>query len=149
MDLEFAAPSPPGGGRSAKPKGERATAAEGVIRLLIVEDEIFVAMNVAAMAERAGFQVLAMATTAKEAIAKAEQLRPDLVLMDIHLGSGQDGIDAAVEIWQRFDIRSLFVTAFEDQATRRRAAEAEPIGYITKPFTRRELVESIKAWMEE
>lgn len=149
MDLEFAAPSPPGGGRSAKPKGERATAAEGAIRLLIVEDEIFVAMNAAAMAERAGFQVLGMATTAKEAIAKAEQLRPDLVVMDINLGGEQDGIDAAVEIWQRLDIRSLFVTAFEDQGTRRRAAEAEPIGYITKPFTRGELVESIKAWMEE
>jgi two-component system, response regulator PdtaR len=105
-------------------------------RILIVEDEMFVAMDIELVVERTGHQVVGFAGTAERAVALAEELRPDLVLMDIRLRGERDGIDAAIEIRQRFDIPSLIISAFGDARTRERAGPARVLGFISKPFDR-------------
>ena len=103
-------------------------------RILIVEDELFVAMDIESVVLRAGHQVVGFAGTAEGAIALAQETGPDLVLMDIRLAGARDGIDAAIEIRERFDIPSLIISAYTDAPTRERAMPARPLGFITKPF---------------
>jgi two-component system, response regulator PdtaR len=105
-------------------------------RILIVEDEMFVAMDIELVVEKAGHQVVGFAGTADRAVALADELHPDLVLMDIRLRGERDGVDAAIEIRQRFDIPSLIISAFSDAPTRERAGPARVLGFISKPFDR-------------
>jgi CheY-like chemotaxis protein len=103
-------------------------------RILIVEDEMFVAMDIELVVERAGHQAVGFAGTAERAVALAGELDPDLVLMDIRLRGDRDGIDAAIEIRKRFDIPCLVISAYTDALTRERAAPARVLGFISKPF---------------
>ncbi len=115
---------------------------EGPIRgrVLIVEDEFFVAMDAEDSLTAAGFTVIGIAATADAAVALAEAQLPDIVLMDIRLVGPRDGIDAAAEIRERFGIPAVFATAHSDAATRRRAeAAAAPLGWLAKPYTRAEV----------
>ena len=109
-------------------------AAAAVRRILIVEDEMFVAMDIEAAVIKAGHKVIGFAGTAQRAIALADQLRPDFILMDIRMPGDRDGVDAAIEIRRLFDIPSLMISAFSDAETRARAAPAPPLGFIAKPF---------------
>ena len=103
-------------------------------RILVVEDEMFVALDIEAAVIKAGHKVVGFAGTAERAVALTDEMRPDLVLMDIRLPGDRDGIDAAIEIRQRFDIPSLIISAFSDAETRARAAPARALGFISKPF---------------
>ena len=103
-------------------------------RILIVEDELFVAMDIETVVIKAGHEVVGFAGTAERAVALAGEKRPDLVLMDIRLAGDRDGIDAAIEIRQRFDIPSLIISAHGDAQTRERARPARALGFIPKPF---------------
>jgi CheY-like chemotaxis protein len=103
-------------------------------RILIVEDEMFVAMDIEAAVIKAGHKVVGFAGTAERAVSLADEMRPDLVLMDIRLLGERDGVDAAIEIRQRFDIPSLLISAYSDAETRARAAPARALGFIAKPF---------------
>src|SRR6185436_586238 len=80
----------------------------------------------------------------REAIARAEELRPDLVLMDIVLKGDIDGIETAAEIRKRYNIPIVYLTAYEDDRTLKRAKLTEPLGYILKPFEERYLRSSIE-----
>ena len=106
------------------------------LRVLIVEDEFFIALDIQAILEADGHSVLGVATSAEEAVQAAQTLLPDVVLMDVRLAQGSDGVEAAQEIRARFNIRSLFVTANVDAQTRSRAASADPLGFLEKPVTR-------------
>lgn len=106
------------------------------LRVLIVEDEFFIALDIQAILEADGHSVLGVATSAEEAVQAAQTLLPDVVLMDVRLAQGSDGVEAAQEIRARFNIRSLFVTANVDAQTRLRAASADPLGFLEKPVTR-------------
>ena len=108
--------------------------------MLIVEDEVLLALNLHSELTAAGFEVVGMAATAGEAISMAERERPDAVLMDVRLVGARDGIDAALELWQRFKIRSLFVSGNIDDAMKERAAVAQPLGFVSKPFLVAEIV---------
>ncbi len=108
-------------------------------RLLIVEDEYIIAMNISQTLKRQGYEPLAIVSTGKEAISKAEEYHPDLILMDINLKGEMDGIEAADCIHKRLDIPIVFLTAFSDTKTLERAKETAPFGYILKPFEEREL----------
>ena len=88
---------------------------------------------------RLGYSIVGTADTAKEAIRLAEELHPDLVLMDIQLPDRMDGIAAAEEIRRRCQIAVIFVTANTNQETVARAKEAGAYGYLVKPFHAREL----------
>ncbi len=103
-------------------------------RILIVEDEELVAELIARTLDGLGYTPLAMASTANEAISLAERLQPDLVLMDVNLAGGFDGISAAATIRERFGIRSVFTTALEIGEVLPRAKQALPVGYLHKPF---------------
>jgi CheY-like chemotaxis protein len=93
---------------------------------------------------QAGYEVIGSAVSASGAVAKAEHERPDLVLMDIRLIGDRDGIDAALEIRQRFDIPSLFITAFADQSMQARAVPAQPVGFLRKPIDAASLLKVLR-----
>lgn len=107
--------------------------------ILIVEDEGVIALDIRATLGRLGYAVAAVAATGSEAIARVEELRPDLVLMDIHLRGEMDGVEAARAIRDRFGVPVIYLTAFADPATLQRARITEPFGYLLKPFEEREL----------
>jgi two-component system, cell cycle sensor histidine kinase and response regulator CckA len=108
-------------------------------RLLIVEDEAIVAMDLQQRLERLGHDVVGTAATGEAAIQRAEEARPDVTLMDIRLKGKMDGVTAAAEIDRRFDSPVVFLTAHSDAKTVQRATATEPFGYILKPVDDREL----------
>jgi CheY-like chemotaxis protein len=105
-------------------------------RVLIVEDEYFVALDIEDALSSVGFTIVGIATTAEEAVKVAEAEKPDVVLMDIRLAGARDGIEAAAEIRNRLGIPSLFATAHSDAGTRARGNKAaSPLGWLTKPYS--------------
>src|SRR5690242_10206984 len=108
-------------------------------KILIVEDESIVALDLQERLTRLGYQVIGMATSGGEAICLAEAWHPNLVLMDIRLKGVMDGIETAQELRARFNTPVIYLTAHADDATLQRAKTTEPFGYLTKPFEEREL----------
>jgi CheY-like chemotaxis protein len=120
-------------------------------RILIVEDNHFVAHQCQQVLTGAGCEVVDIVTSADDAVRVALERRPRLVLMDIYLPGKRDGIDAAIEIFERFGIRSIFASAPMDSAAKARAETARPLAWLPKPFSDRKLlatVESAKAHTE-
>lgn len=107
----------------------------GNLRVLIVKDEFFIALDAQAQVEGLGHTVVGIAVSADEAIAMVERSTPDIVLMDIRLQGSRDGIDAAKEIRTRFGSRIVFVTANTDPGTRARADAVKPTAFLEKPLT--------------
>jgi signal transduction histidine kinase len=107
--------------------------------ILIVEDEIIIARELEDILQDLGHQVCGFAATAADAIQKAQEYRPDLVLMDIQLRGEEDGIQAAEKIKKLYDIPFIYVTAYADQKILERAKITEPFGYILKPVEPRTL----------
>lgn len=108
-------------------------------RILIVEDERIIALDLQRKLEKLGYRVDGLASTAEEAVERAAELKPDIILMDIMLAGDVDGIDAARTIHDTSGIPVIFLTAYADERTLERAKEAQPFGYILKPFKEREL----------
>ncbi len=109
------------------------------IRILIVEDESLVAMDIKARLTKFGYEVPATVSTGEDAIAAAEGLKPDLVLMDISLKGHMRGTEAAQKIHDTLDIPIIFLTAYADDKTLDEAKKSEPFGYVTKPFEETDL----------
>jgi len=101
-------------------------------KVLVVEDEGLIAHDISRRLESLGHRVVASVSTAAEAIEQAAGA--DLVLMDIHIDGGRDGIDAAIEIRNRYRAPVVFLTAHADSATLDRAKAAGPFGYVVKPL---------------
>jgi CheY-like chemotaxis protein len=117
-----------------------ASADAGQVRILLVEDESIIAMDIAMQLRDFGYQVVGHASSGEQAITLAEQLRPDLVLMDVQLKGNMDGIGAAQVIRSRFNFPCLFLSAFaSDSGNFARAELANPIGFLSKPFSEHEL----------
>lgn len=112
-------------------------------RILIVEDDYFVGLQNEDMLIKAGFEVVGIATNSEYALSLAAQEQPDLVLMDIRLAQAGDGVEAASKLLERHGLRSVFVTAHADPATRSRAVSARPLGWLVKPFTAGALVKCV------
>ncbi|MBN1350230.1 PAS domain S-box protein [candidate division KSB1 bacterium] len=110
-----------------------------MVKILIVEDEKVVAMDIQNTVKTIGYEVAATVSVGEEAIRKAEESRPDLVLMDIVLRGEMDGIRTAEKIRQQFDIPVVYLTAYGDENTFSKAKISKPFGYILKPFDEREL----------
>jgi len=102
--------------------------------ILVVEDESIVALDLQGRLAERGYLVPAIARTGEQAIQKAREIRPDLILMDINLAGDMDGIEAADQIRRHSELPVIFLTAFSDQMTLERARDAGPYGYILKPF---------------
>jgi signal transduction histidine kinase len=108
-------------------------------KILIVEDEAIVGLDIEKKLKSMDYQVLGQASSGEEAIQKANELKPDLVLMDIKIKGKLDGIDAAQQIKAQLDIPVIFVTAYADDKMIKRAKATDPYGYILKPINKREL----------
>ena len=108
-------------------------------KILIVEDEAIAAENIAGRLHQQGYDVVGIVDSGPEAIEQAAHTKPDLILMDIMLKGEIDGVAAAIEIYDRWRIPVLYMTAFGDEATLQRAKAAEPFGYLIKPFKPHEL----------
>ncbi len=108
-------------------------------RILIVEDQNIIALDLKNRLTSLGYVVAAMLAYGEEAVAQVEELRPDLVLMDIVLKGEMDGVQAAEQIQKRRDLPVIYLTAHSDARTLQRATITEPYGYILKPFEDREL----------
>jgi len=113
-------------------------------RILVVEDNAFVARNISEQLKLLGYDVVGVAGTGEEAVRMARQIRPDLVLMDILLPNELDGIAASERIQASSPIPIIYLTAYADAETLRRAKETAPYGYILKPFTAADLQSTIE-----
>ncbi len=113
-------------------------------KILIVEDESIVALNIKNRLEELGYAVVAMLNSGEAALQVVANNRPDLVLMDIKLKGTVDGIEAAALIRSRFQIPVVYLTAYSDEETVDRAKFTEPYGYILKPFEARDLCTTIE-----
>ena len=135
----------PQGSHAHQAQGQAGNAILRARRVLVVEDEFFLAVQIEEWLLEDGFEVVDVVHTAEEAIAVAEAERPDLVIMDIRLASETDGIVAALEILNRTGIRCIFATAFDDTATRERGDKARPFAWLRKPVTADALLGAVKA----
>ena len=113
-------------------------------QILIVEDEGIIAADTKDTLEKLGYTVSAVVSSGKEAVQKASETTPDLVLMDIVLKGDMDGIEAAKQIRNCFSIPVVYLTACADDNTLQRAKISEPYGYVLKPLDARELHISIE-----
>jgi CheY-like chemotaxis protein len=109
-------------------------------KILIVEDQMLIAMDLQRLIENMGYEVCGMARTRTEALRLAELHRPDLAVMDVRLADGSDGIAAAREMRKRFGIGALLISGQIDAA---QAEEAEAPIFLRKPFEPRQLRRAI------
>jgi len=113
-------------------------------KLLIVEDELLISRHIEQMAQNLGYQVVEVTDSGEEALNLVREKSPDLVLMDIRLKGAVDGIEAATRIWKQYSIPIVYLTAYADEDTLKKATSAEPFGYLIKPFEEKELLVAIE-----
>jgi PAS domain S-box-containing protein len=112
--------------------------------IMIVEDEVVVAMELQEALRAMGYRVSAIVSSGEEAISKVDKTPPDLILMDIKLDGKLDGIETAGRIHERHDIPVIYLTAYADENSLNRAKVTEPFGYLIKPTSERELRTTIE-----
>jgi two-component system cell cycle sensor histidine kinase/response regulator CckA len=112
--------------------------------ILVVEDEKIIARGIEKRLQGLGYAVAGLIGNGEQAVAEAAGVAPDLILMDINLGDGIDGIEAARRIQQRIDVPVIFLTAFSDDGTLQRAKLTQPHGYILKPYEDKDLQTAIE-----
>lgn len=109
------------------------------VRVLVVEDETIVGLDIKHRLRAMGYEVTGLALTGAEALSLARTASPDIVLMDIRLQGPMSGIEAAEKLREELDVPIVYLTAYADAATLDRARVSEPFGYVLKPFEDREL----------
>jgi CheY-like chemotaxis protein len=103
-------------------------------RILIVEDEAISALDLQFILERLGYETLEIATTGEEAVERAEKERPDVVLMDINIDGGMDGIQTAEKILRTFGIPVILMTGYSDEEMMEKAKDVKPLAILSKPL---------------
>jgi len=111
-----------------------------MIRIVLIAYESDSAQDIQGQLQRMSYEVTAMTATADDVIMHADDLRPDVILMDVRLKGETDGVEAAQEIKRLHDVPIIFVTADTDEATVPRAIAAEPDGFLIKPLDELELM---------
>jgi len=113
------------------------------IKVLIVEDSVIVAEDIAAKLEKHGLEVAGKHRSGEEALASFDAHKPDLVLMDIELDGALDGIAVAAEIMKRSPVPVIYLTDYTDSRTVNRAKKTFPANYLSKPFKEADLIRAI------
>ena len=108
-------------------------------RILIVEDEAIIAMEIESGLQSLGYEVTSVVNTGDKALQKTEEDKPDLILMDIRIQGDKDGIETAEIIRNKFGIPVIFSTAYLDEERIERAKITMPFGYVLKPIQERDL----------
>jgi len=116
--------------------------------ILIIEDEALIASYIREVLEESGFLIAGVASTGAEALSLAGESRPDLALVDIKLSGPMDGIEVAVLLHDRFNVRSLFLSAIADPQTMERARQAAPLGFLEKPFRPSQVFNALQRALE-
>lgn len=117
-------------------------------RILIVEDERVVALNLQQRLIKLGYEVVGRAASGAQALELAESGKPDIVLMDIHIEGDIDGIDTAAQLLARYRLQVIYLTAYSEDTTLERAKATQPYGYLLKPFSERELHATLQMALE-
>ena len=112
-------------------------ASQAPYRVMVVEDESVIALDLEMRLTRLGYDVVAVCDNCDDAVALFVETQPQLVLMDICISGPVDGIETASAISKLSDVPVVFLTAYADQDTVRRAAKTSPYGYLLKPFDER------------
>lgn len=118
-------------------------------KVLIVEDEVIVAMGLERSLGSFGYDVVGLATKGEDAIRMAGELMPDLALIDINLEDNIDGIDVAEKIGDNWDIPVVYLTSYTGDETLSRAIRTNPYGYLTKPARPREIYTTIETVLQK
>ncbi|WP_343055026.1 response regulator [Azospirillum oleiclasticum] len=126
-------PVPPRCGAAMQPRTPRR------LRLLVVEDEVIVALAIKETVEDLGHEVCGVARSEAEALRIADAHRPDIALMDVQLAGPVDGVEAARRLRADLGIRSLFLSGCADHATLARLTASYPLGVVHKPFSSAQL----------
>ncbi|MBI3416864.1 MAG: response regulator [Verrucomicrobia bacterium] len=113
-------------------------------KILVVEDEAVIAMEIEMRLAKLDYEVIGPAATGEKALSLAASDRPNLALMDINIVGPQDGVATAGQLRELFEIPVIFLTAYADDASIHRAAVSGPMGYLTKPFSDRDLHAAIE-----
>jgi DNA-binding response OmpR family regulator len=130
--------------RRAAAEGEAGLPAEpGHSRILIVEDNYFVGLTIENALVDAGYEVLGVVDSGEDALERARNETPHLVLMDIRLAGKMDGIEAAIAL-RALGITCVMASAHSDADMKRRGAEAQPAGWLVKPFSDADLVAAVQ-----
>lgn len=116
-------------------------------RILLIEDNPLVAEMMESALIEEGFRVIGIADNAERAVKLARLYHPDLAITDIRLSGPDDGIQAAMQILRETGARSIFATGHLDKATAGRCAHAQPLGWLTKPYTPSQLVDAVRQAM--
>ena len=117
---------------------------KSINKIIVVDDEVVIALGLQERLTTMGYEVIDIAHTGEEAVEKARSLQPDLMLLDIMIPEKLDGITVAEIVKAELDIPVIFITAFSEDQIIDRAKQAEPYGYIIKPFQDRELKAAIE-----
>ena len=117
-------------------------------RILVVEDERIVALNLQQRLVKLGYEVVGRAASGSEALNMAREKRPDLVLMDIHIEGAMDGIETATRLADELNLRVVYLTAYSEDTTLERARATMPYGYLLKPFSERDLHATLQMALE-
>ncbi len=113
------------------------------LKILIVEDDPIIAKDISSLLKSEDFSIAGVAHDGLTAIDMLENRKPDLVMLDIYLGTGISGIDVAEVIQQNYQIPFIFLTSFSDKETLEAAKQHAPYGYLVKPFQDRTLLTTI------
>lgn len=117
------------------------------IKILIVEDDPIIALDIKSLLQQNGYLVIGTALNALKAYDILHSNRPDMAILDIHLGTGPNGIEIAEVIHEKYKIPFIFLTSFSDPVTLEAAQEQGPFGYLVKPFQEQTLLTTIAtAW---
>ncbi len=114
------------------------------VKILVVEDEYIIAIDIKKILEKLGYEVTSFVGKGEEAIKRAEVEKPNLILMDIMLNGHLNGIQTAELIKEKFEIPVIFLTALVDEETLQKAKITEPGGYLLKPFEEKGLHSAIE-----
>ena len=115
-----------------------------MLRVLIVEDEALIAMDLEMQVEDAGHRVVGIARTADEAVERARATGPDLALMDIRLAGGSSGTDAARRLYEGWGIRCVFVSANFEPEIRKALVPLRPVAMLSKPILPAQLAQALR-----
>ncbi|MEA2004732.1 MAG: response regulator [Acidobacteriota bacterium] len=118
-------------------------------KILIVEDESIIALDIKNILEKLEYAVCGITYTGEDAINETNRHRPDLVLMDIGLKGNIDGLAAAEIIFEEFQTPIIFLTGFADDKTIQKAYKSSPFGYIIKPIDEETLKTVIEKTLEK
>jgi len=113
-------------------------------KVMVVEDESIVALELTTFITELGYEVVGHASNADDAYKMILECEPDVVLMDVHLKGEEDGISLVSRVQKEKRVSVIYVTAYNDDESIERAIETNPAAYLAKPFNRKELAASLK-----